>query len=78
MNVHLIHLRTMLIISIVHHGDRPLLPVFDAWSFLCIKKAGLVPIEFANHKQETDLVSDQLAVSKKKKEKKGSSNDEDN
>lgn len=48
-NVNLIHLGTVLIISIVDHGHCPLLPVLDAWGFLCIKKAGLVPIEFANH-----------------------------
>lgn len=48
-NVHFTYLRTILIVSIVHHGHCPLLPVFDAWCFLCIKKASLVPIEFTNH-----------------------------
>lgn len=54
--VYLLHLRTVLIVSIVHHGHRPLLPVFDAWRFLCIKKAGLVPVEFANHTQTEDKI----------------------
>lgn len=71
MCAHHIHLRTMLIISIVHHGHRPLLPVFDAWSFLGIKKAGLVPIEFANtHTQ--DILSTwfvQLGVSKQSQQR---------
>lgn len=41
------NLRTMLVAAIVHHGDHPLLSVFDPWYFLCIKEACLVPIEFA-------------------------------
>lgn len=58
----------MLIVSIVHHGHSPLLSVFDAWSFLLIKKASLVPIEFTNQKQKRKQY--QLVVTKKQTKKK--------
>lgn len=43
----LIHLRAVLVISVVHHGNRPLLPVLDAWCFLRVKEARLVSVQFA-------------------------------
>lgn len=63
----------MLIISVVHHGHSPFLPVFDAWRFLYIKKAGLVPIDFAKknilkrRRREEDRDSVQLQASKKER-----------
>ena len=48
--LHHIYLWSMLIISIVHHGNHPFLLVLDAWHFLDIEEAGLVPIKFANEK----------------------------
>lgn len=65
----------MLIISIVHHGHGPLLPVFDAWHFLHIKKASLVPIEFANHAHREKL--SQYSISNVKNKSKVNSDDED-
>ena len=43
----------MLVTTIVHHGHYSLLPVFDAWYFLHIKEACLVPIELADDRKNT-------------------------
>lgn len=70
-----IHLGTMLIVSIVHHGHRPFFPVFDAWYFLHIKKAGLVSIDFANyHTWERTFFSVFNLRFQKKVHKKNSTN----
>lgn len=35
----------MLVVAVVHHGHRALLPVFDAGHFFRVKEAGLVPVQ---------------------------------
>lgn len=56
----------MLIVSIVHHGNRSLLLVFDARDLLCIEETRLVSIELtANPERHMHTV--QKSISKELK-----------
>lgn len=53
----------MLVVSIVHHGDRSLLLVFDAGHLLSIKETGLVSIELTAN-PERNVNTEQKSKSK--------------